>query len=53
MSNQNNTLNFAYGTIISDLCLARDNHYQLPHLKLSFYRTSKHHIAACAVIFLS
>ena len=32
MSNQDNSLYFAYGTIIRDLCLARDNHYQSPHM---------------------
>ena len=32
MSNQNNSLYSAQGTIIRDLCLARDNHYQSPHL---------------------
>ena len=32
MSNQNNLLYSAHGTIIRDLCLARDNHYQSPHL---------------------
>ena len=32
MSNQDNSLYFAHGTIIRDLCLARDNHYQSPHL---------------------
>ena len=32
MSNQNNSPYSAHGTIIRDLCLARDNHYQSPHL---------------------
>ena len=31
MSNQDNSLYSAHGTIIRDLCLARDNHYQSPH----------------------
>ena len=32
MSNQGNSLHSAHGTRIRDLCLARDNHYQSPHL---------------------
>ena len=32
MSNQDNSLYSAHGTIIRDMCLARDNHYQLPHM---------------------
>ena len=32
MSNQDNSLYSAHGTIIRDLCLARDNHYQSPHM---------------------
>ena len=32
MSNQDNSLYSAHGTIIRDLCLARDNQYQSPHL---------------------
>ena len=32
MSIQDNSQYSAYDTIICDLCLARDNHYQLPHL---------------------
>ena len=39
MSNQDNSLYSAHGTIIRDLCLAGDNHYQSPNviiiLKLS------------------
>ena len=31
-----NSLYSAHGTIIRDLCLARDNHYQSPHM-LSYY----------------
>ena len=57
MSNQDNSLYSAHGTMIRDLCLARDNHYQSPHL-LSYTEivmlikhlcTAQH---ACAVIFL-
>ena len=32
MFNQDNSLYSAHGTIIRDLCLARDNHYQSPHM---------------------
>ena len=32
MSNQDTSLYYAHGTIIHDMCLARDNHYQSPHL---------------------
>ena len=32
MSNRDNSLYSAHGTIIRDLCLARDNHYQSPHM---------------------
>ena len=32
MSNQDNSLYSAYRTIIRDLCLARDNQYQSPHM---------------------
>ena len=32
MSNLDNSLYSVHGTIIRDLCLARDNHYQSPHL---------------------
>ena len=32
MYNQNNSLYSTHGAIIRDLCLARDNHYQSPHL---------------------
>ena len=34
MSNQHNLLYSAHGTIICDLCLESDNHYQSPHLLL-------------------
>ena len=32
MSNQDNSLYSAHGTIIRDLCLTRENHYQPPHM---------------------
>ena len=32
MSNHNKSLYSVHGTIIRDLCLTRDNHYQSPHL---------------------
>ena len=32
MSNRDNSLYATQGTIICDLCLARDNHYQSPHM---------------------
>ena len=34
MFNQDNSLYSAHGKIIRDLCLARDNHYQSPHMLL-------------------
>ena len=32
LSNQDNSLYSVHGTIICDLCLARENHYQSTHL---------------------
>ena len=50
MSNQDNSLYSAHGTIIRDFCLARDNHYQSPHM-LSYTEIVmliKHY---CALLF--